>query len=103
MRRAQAPGILIREFKIFVMEWHGNIERELQDRLGSRLASIICVEESFILDRCVIDILRLDQSLHRIHGNYEERGLSMTELIRKNYGEDTDEFINSLLPCFTDI
>ena len=45
-----------------------------------------------------VDILAFDAWLHEQHGEYEdERGLSMKELIAKEYGEQAELFIQSLI------
>ena len=45
-----------------------------------------------------LDILAFDDWLHKQHGEYEdERGLSMGELIEKEYGEQAELFIQSLI------
>lgn len=44
-----------------------------------------------------LDLFEFDQWLHEIHGNYEEFGMSMSELIRTNYGKKANKFIESLI------
>ena len=45
-----------------------------------------------------INIIMFDDWLHKQHGEYEdERGLSMKELIAREYGEQAELFIQSLI------
>ena len=39
-----------------------------------------------------LDIIALDDLLHERHGNYEDEGLSMSDFVRKNYGEKAHNF-----------
>lgn len=80
------------------LKWYADKDTELFGRTGIRLSSVIDVWETALMGRCIIDILALDQRLHRIHGDYEERGMSMCDLIIGKYGVETNDFINSLLP-----
>lgn len=80
------------------LRWYADKDSELFSRIGIRLSSVIDVWETPLMGRCIINIHLLDQQLHRIHGDYEERGLSMSDLIIEKYGTETNEFINSLLP-----
>lgn len=40
-----------------------------------------------------LDILKLDELLHKRHGDYEDQGLSMSDLITKEYGEEANQFV----------
>lgn len=42
-----------------------------------------------------LDLLALDDLLHERHGEYEEEGLSMRELIIREYGEEAANFVSS--------
>lgn len=44
-----------------------------------------------------LDILKLDDILHEKFGNYENRGYSLDELVKREYGRETLTLINSLL------
>ena len=43
-----------------------------------------------------IDILKFDEWLHQQHGNYEDDGKSMDDIIREHYGEKGVELINEV-------
>lgn len=43
-----------------------------------------------------IDILKFDEWLHQQHGNYEDEGKSMDDIIREHYGEKGVELINEV-------
>jgi len=44
-----------------------------------------------------IDIIKFDDWLHEKHGNYEDSGQSMEELIREKYGEKGVKLIEDLM------
>ena len=44
-----------------------------------------------------IDIPKFDEWLHQQHGNYEDDGKSMDDIIREHYGEKGLELINELM------
>jgi hypothetical protein len=52
---------------------------------------------TLVLNRPVLDIYAFDDYLHEVYGNYEENGLSMYELLVKQYGQEFAEFIKKLL------
>ena len=52
---------------------------------------------SWLQGRFVIDVFKLDEMLHSKYGSYEERGLSMRDLIASEYGSDACELIESLI------
>jgi hypothetical protein len=44
-----------------------------------------------------INPFTFDDYLHELYGNYEDRGLSMQELILEKYGEEGEKLINALI------
>jgi hypothetical protein len=44
-----------------------------------------------------IDVIKFDDWLHAKHGEYENDGQSMEEVITKHYGEPATTFIRSLI------
>lgn len=44
-----------------------------------------------------IDILKFDDHLHEKHGQYEEKGMSMAELITKEYSTEARKLIQELI------
>lgn len=51
-----------------------------------------------IASKCLhIDILKFDEWLHQQHGNYEDDGKSMDDIIREHYGEKGVELINEVI------
>ena len=51
-----------------------------------------------IFDRIVLDIIAFDDFLHEKHGEYEEeQGISMSELITKEYGAAANSFIDQMI------
>jgi hypothetical protein len=45
----------------------------------------------------VIDVIKFDDWLHKEHGNYEERGLSMQDFLTEQYGQEVTNKIKELL------
>lgn len=52
---------------------------------------------SWLMGRFVIDIQKLDDSLHSLFGDYEDLGMSMQEIIKLKYGSRAAEFIEALI------
>lgn len=50
-----------------------------------------------ILGRWIIDIERFDKYLHELYGNYENKGLSMRDLIESEMGINALKLIENLL------
>jgi hypothetical protein len=44
-----------------------------------------------------LDLLKLDDHLHKIHGDYEDDGLSMSMLITQEYGQQAHTFVTDYL------
>lgn len=44
-----------------------------------------------------IDIVKFDEWLHRRVGDYERRGMSLSEAVETHYGREAMEFIEKLL------
>lgn len=65
---------------------------------GVRLSHFIDnMRSAIVTGRVTIDLYKLDSWLHEKHGNYEESGLSMQELIIREYGEEANEIIKKLI------
>jgi len=52
---------------------------------------------SWLAGETVLDMFKFDTLLHEKHGNYEEQGLSMEDVLRNNYGETVLAKTKSLL------
>jgi len=50
-----------------------------------------------LLKRPAIDPYRFDEILHRKHGNYEDRNMSMKDVLEKEYPAGTTGFIEWLI------
>lgn len=65
---------------------------------GTRLIHFIDnMRTAIVTGRVTIDLCKLDSWLHEKHVDYEKSGLSMQELIRKEYGEEANEIIKKLI------
>jgi len=52
---------------------------------------------SVVSKQLCIDIMKFDEWLHQQHGNYEDDGKSMDDIIREHYGEKGVELINEVI------
>ena len=52
---------------------------------------------SYAMQKFTIDIVKLDDKLHRLFGDYEEQNLSMKDIIERNYGEAGINLIEQLI------
>ena len=52
---------------------------------------------TFLRGKPILEIGKFDDMLHERHGDYEKEGLSMPELLEKEYGSGTALFIHRLL------
>lgn len=52
---------------------------------------------SYAMQKFTIDIVKLDDKLHRLFGDYEEQNLSMKDIIERNYGKAGLNLIQQLL------
>ena len=66
--------------------------------INQPLNRIIDETLSMMQHKPVIDILKLDDILHEVHGDYEgDHGWSMKDLINKKYGDLAMLFVESLI------
>ena len=66
-------------------------------RLEMSLSDCIDTLMSIICKRVVLDIVHVDTILHSRFGDYEYSGLSMEDLITKEYGEESTTLIKRML------
>lgn len=52
---------------------------------------------SLIFGKIKLDIVKFDDWLHRKHGDYEDEGMSMSDLILSEYGKSAHSFIKEHL------
>ena len=52
---------------------------------------------SILFKKPIIDINKFDDWLHNQYGDYEEQGLSMQDVLTKNYGQSVAVQIKGLL------
>ena len=52
---------------------------------------------SYAMQKFTIDIVKLDDKLHLLFGDYEEQNLSMKDIIERNYGKAGLNLIEQLL------
>lgn len=65
--------------------------------LEMSLAACLDTWLSLASGRVVVDVLFIDEKLHDRFGDYENRGLSMEELVRDKYGDEAVKLLNELI------
>jgi len=50
-----------------------------------------------VFRRPVIDVIKFDAILHEKHGDYEEQKMSMTDVLKKEYPDGVNDFIEWLI------
>jgi len=55
------------------------------------------LQMSMLKGKFVINILVLDDILHERHGHYEQEHKSMSDCIKKYYGEEAEKFVETNL------
>ena len=73
------------------------LRRLFMSRLEMSLSDCIDTLMSIICKRVVLDIVHVDTILHSRFGDYEDSGLSMEDLITKEYGEESTTLIKRML------
>ena len=75
-------------------QWYYWNFKKLFPRFAAR-----CYVDKVLFDighRFYVDVLKLDDTLHELHGDYEEdRGLSMRELLVAEYSQEASDFVAS--------
>ena len=73
------------------------VKEDFQKHFGLSIIDYIDNVLSWVTGRCVLDIIRFDDLIHNRHGNYEELGMSLNDLIVENYGEESVLFLEKLI------
>lgn len=73
------------------------LRRLFMSRLEMGLSDCIDTLMSIICKRVILDIVHVDTILRSRFGDYEDRGLSMEELVTKEYGEESTTLIKRML------
>lgn len=68
-----------------------------QQLLALSLSDCIDTLISFAAERVVVDIVHVDSILHSRFGDYENRGLSMNDIIKEEYGDEAVQLLNELI------
>ena len=70
---------------------------EMIKHFNCRNPNIFMCQTTFIESEVDLDLFEFDQWLHEVHGNYEDCGMSMSDIILKHYGKKAHTFIKSLM------
>ena len=66
-------------------EW-AKVRSDFKDTFRMSIVEFYDPLLSYAMQKFMIDIMKLDDKLHRIYGEYEERGMSMKDIIEIEYG-----------------
>jgi len=78
-------------------EQRERLRRQFQSLLEMSLSDCIDTLTSFAAGRVVVDIIHIDSILHSRFGDYEDRGLSMNDILKEQYGETAVQLLNELI------
>lgn len=85
---------------IATYQWPKDWSKLRQKFVGTFHMTIVDVYDplmSCLYGKFQIDIIKFDDVLHRKFGDYEERGLSMRDIIKREYGEAGINLIEQLI------
>lgn len=77
-------------------DW-SKLRRDFIEKFHMSIVDIYDPFMSWIMQKFQIDIVKFDDKLHRKLGDYEEKGLSMRDIIKKTYGDKGVKLIEQLL------
>lgn len=89
------PFIMTKEYK-WPADWR-TLGRDFQQVFRMSMVDIYDAQMSWIMQKFTIRIDVLDERLHMKYGQYEERGLSMEDIVREHYGPEGVELLNALI------
>ena len=78
-------------------EQRERLRRQFQSLLEMSLSDCIDTLFSIAAGRVVVDIMKIDDVLHSRFGYYEDRGLSMNDILKEQYGEAAVQLLNELI------
>jgi hypothetical protein len=84
----------IKEYRIG--DW-SNVRSDFERIFNTSIAPFYDGNATVIFGKIRIKLFVFDDYLHQVHGDYEDWGLSMQDLIREKYGEEGDKLINALI------
>lgn len=73
------------------------LRRRFQSLLQMSLSDCIDTLMSLITGYVVVDIIHIDEILHSRFEDYEDMGLSMSDVIREKYGTEAVKLLNELI------
>jgi hypothetical protein len=77
-------------------QW-GEARRDFEHYFHVSLGRFYDGETTVLFGNISIDIFAFDDWLHSVHGEYEDRGLSMADLIVEKYGDGAIKLIMELI------
>ncbi|MDR1129827.1 MAG: hypothetical protein LBK96_02475, partial [Prevotellaceae bacterium] len=78
-----------------VADW-GRARKEFEHHFHVGIKNFYDGQATFTFKKICIDVFKFDDYLHRIYGDYEDRGLSMEELVIEKYGVEARNLLNEL-------
>jgi hypothetical protein len=74
-----------------------NVHKDFEKAFGVSIRQFYDGLTTLFLGKICINPFVFDDYLHRIHGDYEGKGLSMEDLITQEYGEEALKVFNKLI------
>lgn len=74
-----------------------NVRKDFIETFQTTIEDVYDPFLSFVEGKFMIDIIRFDDILHRKIGDYEVEGLSMKDVILREFGNKGIELINELI------
>jgi hypothetical protein len=76
-------------------DW-GKLRQDFFDTFHMPIVGVYDPFLSYAMQKFMVDIVKLDDRLHSLHGDYEERRMSMKDIIEANYGQAGLKLIEQL-------
>lgn len=80
----------------FPSDWH-LIKEDFKEQFKLSIIDFYEPLISWMQQKFTINVIRLDEYLHGKYGEYEEKGLSMEDIIREHYGPKGVKLLNELI------
>jgi hypothetical protein len=82
--------------RYFIGQW-AQARKDFERHFKVSIGTFYDGETTVVFQKICIDIFKFDEWLHARHGDYEDRGLSMEEIVIEKYGNEANELINDLI------
>jgi hypothetical protein len=73
------------------------VDSKFKEYFNRRFVEFEDRDSTIFFKRLCIDIIKFDELIHNLYGDYENKNLSMAEVISQNIGYEAKELIENLL------